>query len=96
MALTSKIVLDGTRVMRGCGWSTHPQPCHHVIDDAYVKVESVEVFSTHSIATVSTTGYGVRRISTHRFNLDNGTDGVITQAYKHIKSLPEFSSSVDC
>ena len=71
------------------------------IPNAYWKVESVTSTKNNSSCVVSIsrilegkqTGVETKQ---YRFQTDMQGDNPIRQAYKHLKTLPEFAGAIDC
>jgi hypothetical protein len=68
-----------------------------LIQDVYVKVETVFSSKTNTTATVSFT-HNNNKIAerSFKFSIDLGGPNPIKQAYQFLKTLPEFSDAVDC
>lgn len=70
-----------------------------VFNDAYIRVESVKIEREFGRAIVQThkekNGQVVAQ-NGYSFEYDLSGVNPISQAYVHLKSLPEFSGAVDC
>jgi|LakMenE01Jun11ns_1017448.scaffolds.fasta_scaffold8840408_2 hypothetical protein len=68
--------------------------------DAYARISGINCTQTHTIAVVS--WHHVDRdglvIKSHGFRFQTDHDGpaVFSQAYSHLKTLPEFATATDC
>jgi len=63
---------------------------------AYVKVETVSGTKADASANVSFADGNKKFIKTYKFNVDLEGANYIAQAYKHLKTLPEFENAIDC
>ena len=71
------------------------------IANAYWKVEQVIVSKTHGIAVVSVSkdiDGAKHQLNSQQFVFTPNLNGknFIAQAYDHLKTLPEFSTAIDC
>lgn len=66
------------------------------ISDVYIKVERVSGSKDRATADVSFKADGFVGGKSYQFVPDMLGDNFIKQAYKHLKSLPEFSGAEDC
>jgi hypothetical protein len=68
-----------------------------VIKDAYIKVESIAGSKQAMSAVVQVKcDHEVVDVLNCSFLPDLDGDNFIKQAYKHLKTLPEFSGAIDC
>lgn len=63
---------------------------------AYVKVETVSGTKSKASANVSFADGIKKFIKTYNFKIDLDSGNYIAQAYKHLKTLPEFENAIDC
>jgi hypothetical protein len=68
-----------------------------LIQDVYVKVESVFSSKKETTATVSFTHNNSKVVErSFGFSIDLNGPNPIKQAYEYLKTLPEFSDATDC
>jgi hypothetical protein len=67
-----------------------------VNDTLYIKVERVSSTKDTGHAIVSLKGEKSQGLKDYEFQIDLNADNFIAQAYKHIKTLPEFVGAIDC
>jgi hypothetical protein len=67
---------------------------------AYARISGINCTKTHTVAVVSwhhVDGNGpVIKSQGFRFHTDHDGPAVFSQAYMHIKTLPEFAGATDC
>lgn len=83
----SSLVHNGVQVSLGVQQSTM---------NCYIKVETVSGGKSGAVATVSFTDGDKRFVSAYEFQPEMSNENFIAQAYKHLKTMPEFSSAEDC
>jgi hypothetical protein len=70
-----------------------------VFDKAYIKVENVNCTKTNGKATVlvckEKDGLVVQTLQVY-FVVDLQGNNFISQAYRHLKTLPEYADALDC
>ena len=64
--------------------------------NAYVKVETVSGTKSEVSANVSFSDGMKKFIKTYNFAVDLDGENYIAQAYKYLKTLPEFEDATDC
>ena len=64
--------------------------------NAYVKVETVSGTKSEVSANVSFSDGMKKFIKTYNFAVDLDGENYIAQAYKYLKTLPEFEDANDC
>jgi SepF-like predicted cell division protein (DUF552 family) len=67
-----------------------------VMADAYIKVVSVEGTKDKMNAQVQITSENKNMAKIVSFSPNMEGDNFIRQAYKHLKTLPEFDGATDC
>lgn len=67
-----------------------------IIDDCYIKVESVAGTKSQLRANVSFDSNGSKKTQFYTFAPDLSGKNFIAQTYEHLKTLPEFSDAIDC
>jgi hypothetical protein len=67
--------------------------------DCYIKVSAVNTTKDESLASVAFMESATGRLyfgETHKFQIDLEGGNPLKQAYEHLKTLPDFSGTVDC
>jgi hypothetical protein len=67
--------------------------------DCYIKVAAVNATKDESLASVAFMDGAEGRLyfsDVYKFQIDLQGGNPLEQAYKHIKTLPEFAGAVDC
>ena len=64
--------------------------------NSYVKVETVSGTKSEVSANVSFSDGMKKFIKTYNFAVDLDGENYIAQAYKYLKTLPEFEDATDC
>lgn len=67
--------------------------------DCYIKVSAVNATKDECLASVAFMENATGRLyfgETYKFQIDMNGDNPLRQAYKHLKTLPEFAGATDC
>jgi maleate cis-trans isomerase len=67
-----------------------------ISDDFYIKVETISGSKASVNCVVSFKGAKVNLIKRYDFEPKMNDKNFITQAYEHLKTLPEFTGAIDC
>lgn len=97
MALSKKITVQGTQYIE-TPTGKLPVGETSVEMDAYIRVNNVIAKKPVSFIDVEVKTGDVGRMEQYQFEADlsAGAENHIRQAYKHLKTLPEFENAVDC
>lgn len=95
MSLKKTLALQGKSYVHGGFWSTQ-QKDETVIAECYIKVVSVSGDKENVAANVEFTASNISGKRTYVFAPSMEGDNFIKQAYKHLKTLEEFSGAIDC
>jgi hypothetical protein len=67
--------------------------------DCYIKVSAVNATKDEALASAAFMESATGRLyfsETYKFQIDMDGDNPFRQAYKHLKTLPEFEGAIDC
>ena len=67
-----------------------------VSDELYVKVQRVNADKTTAQAFVIFKGEKITGANDYAFQVDLNGANFISQAYNHLKTLPEFAGAINC
>jgi hypothetical protein len=97
MALSKKIIVQGTQYIETATGKL-PVGETSVEMDAYIRVNDVIAKKPVSFIDVEIKTGDVGRMEQHQFEADlsDNAENHIKQAYKYLKTLPEFAGAVDC
>ena len=96
MALKKSIALDGNLLFVTSAGTINRGAEQIRLSDCYIKVESVSATKHTASASVSFTKDTIQIVKTYEFVPSLGSGNFIAQAYEHLKTLPEFTGSMDC
>ena len=98
MALKTHLRKTGEAVISFEGQSSKLENYTKDFGDVYIKVESVSASKNKGAAIVSFTSDANKFDKSYEINVSvqDGAENFIKQAYNYLKTLPEFSSAVDC
>lgn len=97
MALSKKITVQGTQYIETATGKL-PVGKTSVEMDAYIRVNNVIAKKPVSFIDVEIKTGDVGRMEQYQFEADlsDSAENHIKQAYKYLKTLPEFAGAVDC
>jgi len=95
MALKKTFSFTGQKTVSGDFWSIESATDSMVVD-CYIKVQSVSGNKELAKAQVSFIGDKFVGFKSYDFPVNLDGENFIKQAYKHLKTLPEFSGATDC
>ena len=95
MALKKTFTLVGKSQLSGNFWTGITKE-EIIVSELYVKVINVASTKEGATAQVSFVSDVVNGVKTYSFTPDMNGPNFIRQTYEHLKTLPEFSSAIDC
>lgn len=97
MALKKSMSVEGNLTVTLPGGFNFQQGTGSIdLPDCYIKVERVLVSKTEGSADVSFSSGSIKYSKAYQFPVTLDGGNFISQAYDHLKSLPEYKSAKDC